>query len=243
MPKGTPARDDNSAEPAPAANTRRARRATGEVRKLILDAARTSFEQHGYPRSTTRDIADRAGVAEMLLFRNFGTKANLFAEAVLLPLVDLIRDWVDLIEPSTDADTENMERAFIEHLYRTASKNRGLLMSFFATRAFEPAVVEGHGADMMQAALDDIAIVSEQRLRRLGVDVSDMNVRLASRAGIGMVLAVALLDDWLLPGRDKPGADEIVDELTRQVLYGAFNEQSSGHIQLRRHKATRPGDA
>jgi hypothetical protein len=41
-----------------------------------------------------------------------------------------------------------------------------------------------------------------------------------------MVLAVALFGDWLLPpGRRKPTRDALLDELTRQVLYGGFNQR------------------
>ena len=191
---------------------RRARRATGEVRELILEAARASFEERGYARSTTRDIADRAGVAEVLIFRKFGSKANLFAEAALLPVVELVEAWVGVVQPSTDADVVAQQHEFTEYVYKVASDNRGLLLSFFA--------------QLFQRAIDDLVAVCEQRLERRGVDLTDVDVGIAGRASIGMILAMALLGDWLLPsGRRRPRTDDVLDELTRLVLYGAFNQK------------------
>jgi AcrR family transcriptional regulator len=210
------------------ANGRRARRAPGEVRKLLLDAARASFDERGYARSTTRDIAARAGVAEVLLFRNFGSKAGLFAQAVMVPLVELYRDALAFYNPADDADVEDHTRGFIDRLYALASEHRGLLTTYFATRTFEPEVVAGQEFEAItHVALDDMASETEERLRRLGVDVSEMDVRLAARSVIGMIIAVALFEDWLFPsGRRKPKRRDIVDELTRQSMYGAFNEHA-----------------
>lgn len=209
------------------ATKRRTRRAPGEIRSLLLDAARVSFAEKGYARSTTRDIAARADVAEVLLFRNFGSKANLFAEAVVVPMVEFLREWVDLTDPSTDADTEDMQRQFIDSLYGAAAENRGLLLTFFATSVFEPQVFDGRlVAAVIQKAIDELAERSEQRLVRLGVDVSTMRVGISSRAAIGMVLAMALFDDWLMPqGTRRPSREVLVNELTRQVLYGGFNQR------------------
>ena len=42
----------------------------------ILDAAEELFAAHGYSATTTRALAQRAGVNEVTLFRRFGTKAG-----------------------------------------------------------------------------------------------------------------------------------------------------------------------
>src|SRR5262249_29874421 len=58
--------------------------ATGRngTRERLLDAARAVFAERGYQASTTREIAARAGVAELTLFRHFNSKQGLF-EALL----------------------------------------------------------------------------------------------------------------------------------------------------------------
>ena len=65
------------------------RRPRGEPRRLLLDAARDLFARQDYRATTTREIAQAAGVAEHLLFRHFGSKAALFREALVVPFSDL----------------------------------------------------------------------------------------------------------------------------------------------------------
>src|SRR2546421_11472835 len=93
-----------SVSESPAAKPRRRRRA-GQVQVLILEAARRTFAEKGYARTTTRAIAARAAVAEPLLFRKFGSKAKLFAEAVLHPMAQFIREWIDEMPESLPAAT------------------------------------------------------------------------------------------------------------------------------------------
>ncbi len=50
-----------------------------EAKKMaILRAARRLFTEKGYADTTVRDIADRAGVNQSLIFRYFGSKQELF---------------------------------------------------------------------------------------------------------------------------------------------------------------------
>ena len=49
-----------------------------ETRQRIIEAAAKLFGTHGYEGTSTRAIADEAGVNEVTLFRHFGNKKNLF---------------------------------------------------------------------------------------------------------------------------------------------------------------------
>jgi AcrR family transcriptional regulator len=206
----------------------RHRRQPGQVRRLLLDAARDLFEEKGYARATTREITSRAGVAETLLFRNFGSKANLFAEAVLLPLADFFRDWVhEFTGQETSPDVEEAQYQFNKSLYDMASANRGLLLTFFATAVFEPEVLAAPDAiATITRALDDLAFASRDELVRLGVDLRDYDVVSASRAVVCMILAVALFGPVILPsGKEARTDNELLHELTRLVLFGGLNQR------------------
>jgi AcrR family transcriptional regulator len=56
------------------------------TRDAILEAARREFAQHGYDRATIRGVARGAGVDPALVHYFFGTKAELFAAAMQLPV-------------------------------------------------------------------------------------------------------------------------------------------------------------
>ena len=51
-----------------------------DTRLRLLTAARELFAQRGSRGTTTREIAERAGVNEATLFRHFGTKHQLLDE-------------------------------------------------------------------------------------------------------------------------------------------------------------------
>ena len=50
--------------------------------KKIIEAAQYLFSTKGYAATTTKDIANRAGISEVTLFRHFESKRNLFHAAV-----------------------------------------------------------------------------------------------------------------------------------------------------------------
>jgi AcrR family transcriptional regulator len=52
--------------------------AKDQTKQHILERATQLFQTQGYARTTTQDIATQAGVAEVTLFRHFGSKQNLF---------------------------------------------------------------------------------------------------------------------------------------------------------------------
>jgi AcrR family transcriptional regulator len=210
---------------------------------LILGAARQTFAEKGYARSTTRDIAARADVAETLLFRNFGSKANLFGEAVLLPLADFFEQWLEFLDPGTDEQTEDLQQDFTAALYDGVTDHRGLLMTLFGTGVFEPEVLDGHEVSArVHQALDRLADACEERLARLGTDTTGMDVRLSARASIAMIIGVALFEEWLLPrGHQRPSRDHLVHEVSRQILYGGFNQRPADLDTVTPAKRTKRG--
>ncbi|WP_283136313.1 TetR/AcrR family transcriptional regulator [Rhizohabitans arisaemae] len=58
------------------------RRDKAATRSALLDAARRRFAQHGYDGTGVRDIAGDVGVDSALVFRYFGSKEQLYAQAV-----------------------------------------------------------------------------------------------------------------------------------------------------------------
>lgn len=56
-----------------------------DTRKRILTAALDAYAQHGFRGATTRQVAAIAGVNEVTIFRIFGSKQALLAEALSSP--------------------------------------------------------------------------------------------------------------------------------------------------------------
>lgn len=210
-----PGADDDAVRPA-----RRGQRSSAEVRQLLLDAARELFSAQGYTKTTTRHIADRAGVQEMALFRAFGTKAALFQEAVFEPFGSYIRDyatsWMGLDQPHS---AEEVTKEFMEGLYRVIREHRGTIFTLLAARAHEDPGVAN--ADGQQAILNELIAPLEalcaQEAARFGYT---FNIPVATRISVAMVLATAIFKEWLFPQGEQPSDEEIVDELLAILLHG-----------------------
>ena len=56
------------------------------TRERILEAARDEFAAHGFDRATIRGIASFAGVDPALVLHYFGSKAELFGDAISIPV-------------------------------------------------------------------------------------------------------------------------------------------------------------
>ncbi len=76
----------DSALPHPKRRRGRPKGGATDARKRILAASSEEFGELGYDGATVRNIAARAGVDSALVHHYFGTKADLFAETVGIPI-------------------------------------------------------------------------------------------------------------------------------------------------------------
>src|SRR4051794_27494329 len=65
-----------------------------ESRARILAAAQKLFGERGYQGTTTKDLAEAAGVAEKTLFRHFPSKGAIFKDAVITPFHTFVSDYI-----------------------------------------------------------------------------------------------------------------------------------------------------
>lgn len=202
-------------QPAPKAT----RRPRGAPRQLLLAAARDLFARQDYRATTTRELADYAGVAEHLLFRNFGSKAALFREALVAPfvhLVDVFDERWRTIVPETAVE-EEIGGQFLGALYDLFVENRGLVKTLWSAETLS----EG---ELAEAGVSDIgrALAVLGRIGSEGIDMKGMHSQhheLAARSTVAMVAGMAAFGTTFFGGRPPP-RDDIVDELTQMTLHG-----------------------
>ena len=200
------------------------RRPRGEPRRLLLDAARRLFARQDYRSTTTREIADAAGVAEHLLFRQFGSKAALFREALVVPFASFVDDFDETwrsVDPE-DTDEEELARQFVSALYDLLVDHRGLVVTLWASDALSEEELAEAGIGEIGRALAVLGRISAEGMDIRGMRSADPD--LTAHSAVALVAAMAAFHPTFF-GSEPPSRDAIVDELTQAILHGFLHRE------------------
>lgn len=195
------------------------RRPRGAPRRLLLEAARELFARQGYRSTTTKEIAQAAGVTEHLLFRNFGSKAALFREALVLPFTTFIEEfsgtWSAVVPEETDE--EEFARRFVGRLYDVFVEHRGLLVTLLSADAMTDEELETAGIAEVQQALAMLGRISDEGMQLRGT--ASEQPELVAHSTVAMIAGMAALRPTFF-GAAPPSREAIVDELVQATLHG-----------------------
>ncbi len=91
-------------------------------REQLIEVATRIFAQWGYNATTTRAIAEEAGVTEPILYRHFATKQELFIAITREMSEQTLQHWNELIEGSRGGTDQirTIAREFPAHIQRLA---------------------------------------------------------------------------------------------------------------------------
>lgn len=201
---------------------RRRRRSTAEVRSALIEAAQTVFAAHGYSGSTTREIAQLAGTNDILIYRHFGSKAELFEQAVLDPFSQFVADYLATWDED-HADAEPMAvlcQRYAEGLHDLMYRQRHLTMALLTAQAYrgeglDPATGRG-GPAAIDALLDRVqahVTALNKHYRWHDVDSDFLTVRVT----FAMIIGVVLTEDWLFSRGRRPSNKRLVQEIARFI--------------------------
>ncbi len=220
MPLRSSAEKPAETEP-PAPGSRRPR---GAPRKLLLAAARDLFARQDYRSTTTREIAEAAGVTEHLLFRNFGSKAGLFREALVLPFTEFVdefgRTWNSVVPEQTNE--EELARLFVGQLYDVFVGHQGLLLTLMAAQTLSEEELAETGIADIRRALNVLSQIGAEGMRIRGMRTS--NPDLPAHSTVAMIAGMTALRSTYF-GTKPPPRESIVDELVQAILHGFLHRQ------------------
>jgi AcrR family transcriptional regulator len=205
----------------------RRRRARGEPRRLLLEAATDLFNERGYSAST-RDIADRANVSETLMFRYFGSKAGLFHEAMVKPFSEFVASFAaehgDGLQEGEDSFAVSLE--FIGQLYDLFRSHRGLVSTLWSTATYD-------GSDLSDAGFEEEMWQNLDLLVQIGRRSPGRPARneISTRAIVSMVAGMAVSDRAFESGK-VPSRDIVVYELAKIATFGRAIVSGPGEVDI-----------
>ncbi|GAB2844356.1 TetR family transcriptional regulator [Microbacterium insulae] len=185
------------AVPAPRRRRGRPRAGESDARERILAAAVEEFAAAGYDAATIRGIAARAGVDPALVHHHFGTKADLFGEAVHAPMrPDLALP--EILEGDRDRVGERIVRYLLETWEKPDVRKRGvvLLRAAIGNRLTTPLLAEFLSRELLS-----------RLARALEVEDASLRASLVASQVAGLLIARFVLR---LPALAEASVDELV---------------------------------
>lgn len=152
-----------------------------ETRSRILQAAQRLFARRGFDGTTTRDLAQAAGVAEGTLFRHFENK-----KAILIEVAT--QGWIEIL---TDLLTELSEMGSYKAIAQVMRKrmlnlhhNADLFRVCFMEAQFHPDLRDRIQSEVI-AKMTDVAEAFFQTAMEQGI-YRPMNPRIVAQVFLGM---------------------------------------------------------
>ncbi len=198
------------------------RMAAEDRRKHIVQVARHLFSQKGFDGTTTKEIAQRVGVSEAIIFRHFATKQDLYA-AILdeqISSAEEISFWERIHElAAANRDRELFEalsRRMLEKHRRDDSFLRLLLYSALEDNRFSEMVYEARVKEFYAFLTGYIRRrTAEGAFRRV-------DPMLAARAFVGMSIYQTLTEQLFEKKAAKRSARDIAVTFTELFLTSVF---------------------
>lgn len=190
----------------------------GSTRDRILEAARHLFGQKGYERTTTKELAATAQVAEGTVFRYFPNK-----KAILIEIAT--EGWVEIL---TDLLTELSEMGSYEaiaqvmrHRMGNWHRNGDLLRVCFLETQFHPELRD-HIQNEVISKMTDVAEAFFSTAMEKGI-YRPMNPRIVAQIFLGMFTIASFSQQSLLePGTSPQHLKAMAETLADVFLHGVM---------------------
>lgn len=187
---------------------------TDQTREKLLAATLELISEKGYTGATTREIASRAGVSELTLFRRFGKKENLFEE--MLKNFTFLPRLKDLVEEVNEKPVEEGLNIIGGRFLQTLRERRPLVQILLSEIAHYPQRVRSIHQQMIETMARTLE--SYLAVRQGHGEIRPIDTDLAAIAFL-RVLFMTFLNESILKGHNM---DDDLIELTVGMLVEVF---------------------
>ena len=189
-----------------------------QTRTRILKAAQRLFASSGYDGTTTRDLAQAAGVAEGTLFRHFANKKAILVEVATQGWVEILTDLLtELSEMGSYKAVAQVMRRRMWHF----QKNADMMRVCFMEAQFHPELRDRIQSEVI-VKMTDVAEAFFQTAMDKGI-YRPMNAKLVAQVFLGMFAIAGFSHNTLLEPDASPQAmQEMAEGLADIFLKGVL---------------------
>jgi AcrR family transcriptional regulator len=184
----------------------------------ILQAAQKLFARNGYDGTTTKELAEKAGIAEGTLFRHFTNKKAILVEVATQGWIDILTDL--LTELSEMASYEAISHVMYKRMLRLGDNYDMMRVCFMEVQLHQDL------RDRIQAeVVDKMTSVAEaffQTAMERGV-YRKMNPRVIAQVFLGMFVVAGFSHETIAqPGASHQEMKEMAEGLADIFLNGVL---------------------
>ena len=170
-----------------------------QTRTRILQAAQRLFAAKGFEGTTTRDLAQTAGVAEGTLFRHFANKKAILVEVATSGWVDLLTDL--LTELSEMGSYKAIDQVMRRRMWNL-QKNADIMRVCFMEVQFHPDL-----RDRIQTEVIDKMTAVAEAFFQTAIDKGiyrQMDAKLGAKVFLGLFAIAGFSDNTLIEPNASP---------------------------------------
>ncbi|AFZ15340.1 transcriptional regulator, TetR family [Crinalium epipsammum PCC 9333] len=189
-----------------------------QTRTKILKAAQKLFARQGYDGTTTKDLAQGAGVAEGTLFRHFANKKAILIEVATQGWVDLLTDL--LTELSEMANYQSVAQLMYRRMLNLR-ENTDMMRVCFMEAQFHPELRDRIQSEVI-SKMTDVAEAFFQTAMDRGI-YRQMNPKIVAQVFLGMFVIAGFSHETLVqPGASVFEMKEMAEGLADIFLNGVL---------------------
>jgi AcrR family transcriptional regulator len=189
-----------------------------QTRTKILKAAQKLFARQGYDGTTTKDLAQGAGVAEGTIFRHFANKKAILIEVATQGWVDLLTDLL------TELSEMSSYQSVAQLMYRrmlNLRENADMMRVCFMEAQFHPELRDRIQSEVINK-MTDVAEAFFQTAMDRGI-YRPMNPKIVAQVFLGMFVVAGFSHDTLVqPGASVFEMKEMAEGLADIFLNGVL---------------------
>ncbi|WP_138499047.1 TetR/AcrR family transcriptional regulator [Nostoc sp. PA-18-2419] len=170
-----------------------------QTRTRILQAAQRLFASHGFDGTTTRDLAQAAGVAEGTLFRHFPNKKAILIEVATSGWVEILTDL--LTELSEMGSYKAVAQVMRRRMWNF-QKNADMMRVCFMEVQFHPDLRDRIQLEVI-TKMTDVAEVFFQTAMDKGI-YRQMDANLVAKVFLGMFAIAGFSNNTLMEPNASP---------------------------------------
>ncbi len=187
------------------------------TQQKLLDAAIEAFSESGFKGTSTRDIADRAGVHHPLITYHFKNKDQLWraaADRIFREFnIALVKATADVPEDQPRARAETFIRTYVRYAHRQPALHKIILQESSHPSARLDWLVENH-----LRPLFEIVVTSLRELQELGIAPPGDPALLFNMIRVSAGGLLALSEEIKGTSRIDLDSEDALDELAEMII-------------------------